>query len=360
MGDGAGQTQSGRYYYIQCLRFFAASFVVVFHSVLYVATHGGQLPRDAAYYFGELSQIGILIFFAISGFVITSSVQRRASGDFIWLRFLRIYPGLWLAVALVIALNAVVFGGFAWNRGTIFGLTLLPLGDVPRPLGGVEWTLVYEVFFYGLVALLWTTRSNRVLGGFCLAWAAAITIGAVVAPSWGTTLTPTFPRVALSAYNYAFIGGVLAFYTHRHLGPVVARTLFVLVPGFMIAGEFFAQTEWRLLSVSLGATCLVAGLARVALVRDAKEDGLITQWGDASYGLYLVHNAVIVLVFNSLIAVRQVHWLVGILGLFAIGMGSGLLYGMLENRFYDYLRQRFRRAPWQRAPAPATAPAPPG
>jgi peptidoglycan/LPS O-acetylase OafA/YrhL len=129
--DDARPAQAGRYYLIQCLRLFAASFVVVFHSVFYVSTHGGQLPRDAAYYFGELSQLGILIFFAISGFVITSSVQRRTSGEFIWLRFLRIYPGYWLAVALVVALNTLVFGGFAWNRGTIFGLTLLPLGDVP-------------------------------------------------------------------------------------------------------------------------------------------------------------------------------------------------------------------------------------
>ncbi len=105
-----------------------------------------------------------------------------------------------------------MFGGFAWNRGTIFGLTLLPLGDVPRPLGSIEWTLVYEVFFYALVALVWTARSNRILGGFCLAWAVAITVVAVVSPSWGAGFTPTFPRIALSAYNYAFIGGVLAFY----------------------------------------------------------------------------------------------------------------------------------------------------
>ena len=359
MGDGVRGGSGDRYYLIQVLRYFAASFVVVFHSVFYVSTHGGQLPRDVAYYFGELSQFGILTFFAISGFVITSSVQRRTSGEFIWLRFLRIYPGFWLAVAIVVALNRVVFGAFAWNRGTIFGLTLLPLGDVPRPLGGIEWTLVYEVFFYALVALLWTARSNKILGGFCLAWAAAITAVAAVSPSWGAGYTPTFPRIALSSYNYAFIGGVLAYYFHRRLDLAFARALFALVPGFAIAGEFFAQTEWRLLCVSLAATCLIAGTARVALARDASKDGLLTQWGDASYGLYLVHNAAIVLVFNALIGVRQVHWLAGILGLFAIGMGSGLLYGALEHRLYGYLKARFRRAPWDRAARAATVASPP-
>lgn len=359
MEAGPREAASGRYYLIQCLRFFAASAVVLFHSVFYVSTHGGQLPRDAAYYFGELSQVGILTFFTISGFVITSSVQRRSNGEFLWLRFLRIYPGFWLAVALVAVLNKLVFGAFAWNGDTILGLTLLPMGDVPRPLGQIEWTLVYEVFFYALVALLWATRSNRVLAGFCVAWAVAITVGAAVWPSWGTALIPTFPRIALSAYNYAFIGGVLVYYFHRRLGPGFARTLLVLAPGFAIAGEFFAQTEWRLLSVSLATTCLVAGIGRVALARDASKTALLTRWGDASYGLYLVHNAVIALLFNALIGLRQVHWLVGIVALFAIGMGSGLLYGALEHRVYGWLKARLPRVPWLSAPRPAPMASPP-
>jgi peptidoglycan/LPS O-acetylase OafA/YrhL len=359
MGEGARAGGGDRYYLIQCLRFFAASFVVVFHAVFYVSTHGGQLPRDVAHWFGELSQLGILIFFSISGFVITSSVQRRTSGEFLWLRFLRIYPGLWLAVAVVVALNVAVFGGFAWNRGTIYGLSLLPLGEVPRPLGGVEWTLVYEVFFYALVALLWTFRSNRILGGFAVLWAVAITAAAAKAPSWGTAIVPTFPRIALSAYNYAFIGGILAFLLHRRLDLRAARTLLALVPGLAIGAEFFAQTEWKLLCVSLAATALVAGLARVALESDARRDGLLTQWGDASYGLYLVHNAVIALVFNALVGARQVHWAVGIAGLLAIGMGAGILFGAVEHRLYGVLKSRFPRPPWRRASPASAAAAPP-
>ena len=339
---------SERYYLIQCLRFFAASFVVLYHSVAYVVVYGGQLPHSAYYYFGELSQFGILIFFAISGFVITSSVQRRTSGDFLWLRFLRIYPGLWLAVVIVVALNIAVFGTFAWNRNTIFGLTLLPLGEVPRPLANIEWTLVYEVFFYVLIAVVWMARSNRVLGWFCALWALAITAGNIVVPTWGTSLTPTFPNIALSAYNYAFIGGVFAFYVHRLLDPTMMRTLLVLVPGLAIGGEFFLQTGWRLLSVSLAATCLVAAMARMALVRDARKDGVLTQWGDASYGIYLIHNAVIALVFTALPGARPAYWLAAMLGLLAIGMGSGILYGLFEHRMYGYLKTHFRRAPWQR------------
>jgi hypothetical protein len=126
--------------------------------------------------------------------------------------------------------------------------------------------------------------------------------------------------------------------------------LVALVPGLAIGGEFFAQTEWKLLCVSLAAFCLVAGIARISLARDARKDGLLTQWGDASYGLYLIHNAVIALVFNALIGVRQVRWLAGIVGLFAIGMGAGLLYGQLEHRVYGFLKARLPRAPWHRGP----------
>jgi peptidoglycan/LPS O-acetylase OafA/YrhL len=240
-------------------------------------------------------------------------------------------------------------------------LTLLPLGDVPRPLGSIEWTLVYEVFFYALIALLWIARSNRILAGFCLLWAAAITITAVVQPSWGAGYTPTLTRIGMSAYNYAFIGGVFAFFLHRRFDLRWARALVALVPGFAIGGEFFAQTEWKLLCVSLAAFCLVTGIARIALARDAKKDGLLTQLGDASYGLYLMHNAVIALVFGALIGVRQVHWLVGIFGLLGIGLGAGLLYGQLEHRLYGVLKARFPRAPWRREAAVAPAVAlPPG
>jgi exopolysaccharide production protein ExoZ len=343
--DVAPPAKAERYYLIQSLRFFAASFVVLYHSVYYICTHGGQLPREAAYYFGELSQFGILTFFAISGFVITSSVQRRTSREFLWLRFLRIYPGFWLAVAIVAVLNAGVFGNFVLIGGAIPDLTLLPLGDVPRPLG-IEWTLVYEVFFYALLALLWLARSNRILGGFCIAWAAAITVVAAVSPSFGAGLTPTFPAIALSAYNYAFIGGILAFYAHRRLDVISARALFALVPGIAIAGEYFAQTEWRLLCVAVAASCLVVATARLALARDSRKDGLLTQWGDASYGVYLLHHAVIALVFFSLFGVRDAPWPLAVLGLFSIGMGSGLLYGTLEHRLYGYLKAHFSN-PWR-------------
>jgi peptidoglycan/LPS O-acetylase OafA/YrhL len=183
--------------------------------------------------------------------------------------------------------------------------------------------------------------------------AAAITVTAVVAPSWGTGYL-TFPRIALSAYNYAFIGGVFAYFAHRRLNVAWARTLLVLAPGFAIGGEFFVQTEWKLFCVSVAGSCLVVGIARLALERDAGRDDLLTKLGDGSYGLYLIHNAVIALVFNTWIVVREVHWLWGILGLLAIGMGSGLLYGQVEHRLYGRLKARFPRPPWRQAAVAAS------
>jgi peptidoglycan/LPS O-acetylase OafA/YrhL len=347
--EGAQIAGGGRYYLIQCLRFFAASFVVAYHSVVYVSTHGGALSSDAAYYVGELSQLGILIFFAISGFVITHAIQRRSSAEFLWLRALRIYPGFWIASALAVLLHFVVFGHYAWSERLAKAMTLLPLGVMPGPLGGVEWTLIYEVFFYLLIALLWLTRSNRVVAGFCALWAAAIVAVAVLRPSWGAGLDPTFARIGSSAYNLAFIAGVFAYFVHRRLDLGAARMLAVLVPGFAIAGEFFALTEWKLACVALASFCLVAAVARFALTRDAARDALLTQWGDASYGLYLLHNTVIVVIFNSVIGVRQVHWAVGMAGLFGLGMGLGLLYGALEHRLYGALKAHIGRSPWKSA-----------
>jgi exopolysaccharide production protein ExoZ len=86
---------------IQGLRLVAA-FAVLIARAVFVADHGHTGPAAV-----RLGRIGVILFFAISGFVI--ALQRhKPVGEFIKLRFLRIYPPYWIAVALESALFATV------------------------------------------------------------------------------------------------------------------------------------------------------------------------------------------------------------------------------------------------------------
>jgi exopolysaccharide production protein ExoZ len=86
---------------IQGLRLVAA-FAVLIARAVFVADHGHTGPAAV-----RLGRIGVILFFAISGFVI--ALQRhKPVGEFIMLRFLRIYPPYWIALALEGALFATV------------------------------------------------------------------------------------------------------------------------------------------------------------------------------------------------------------------------------------------------------------
>src|SRR5215831_13472612 len=89
----------GRANNFNLLRFFAASLVIFSHCS---ALAYGNNPEPVMTYFGQMEtggSLGVLIFFAISGFLVTQSFVSRAKLRYFFAaRALRIYPGLVAAV----------------------------------------------------------------------------------------------------------------------------------------------------------------------------------------------------------------------------------------------------------------------
>ena len=113
-------------------------------------------------------------FFVISGYLIASSRSRSAIGPFLWRRFLRIFPGLWVCLLFTVAVFVPIaeiregYGLFVpisdrVNYIVTNGL-LVPdhfsidgtLATVPFAYAwnGSLWTLLYEVGCYLLIAAL--------------------------------------------------------------------------------------------------------------------------------------------------------------------------------------------------------------
>ncbi len=117
----------------------------------------------------NLGHLGVVLFFAISGFVIYGSLARRSSENagrvFALSRFFRLYPAYW--VSLLAGLIVLW-----WLPGTPTPWPMLAanVAMVPGPLGqervlGLYWTLEVELLFYvccwslyrsGLMARPWT------------------------------------------------------------------------------------------------------------------------------------------------------------------------------------------------------------
>lgn len=95
---------------------------------------------------------GVVVFFLVSGYIITHVLQTERTIEFLIKRAFRIYPLYVLAVLVQYAPFAV--NGYAPSFSILLPQLLL-LGDVfgtPYTLNGVEWTLRVELAFYVFMA----------------------------------------------------------------------------------------------------------------------------------------------------------------------------------------------------------------
>lgn len=144
------------------------AFLVVFGHAFLQAT--GDFT-SAYTYFGEFA---VAMFFGLSGYLILASAVRSRPLQYLWKRFLRIYPGYWGSMVFVTFIIAPIY--FAWTREpwyvenslryiagnfTLFGPGWTwSVGTSPQhvPLPGLWnspiWTLRYEVLSYLLLAIL--------------------------------------------------------------------------------------------------------------------------------------------------------------------------------------------------------------
>ncbi len=103
--------------------------------------------------------LGVAIFFLISGFVIPMSLDQHSVRGFLRARLLRIYPTYMLAMLIQLA----VIAGFAWYWGIAFDISPRKIFANAFLIQGlmhvssfdlVNWTLVVEMIFYVLSAIL--------------------------------------------------------------------------------------------------------------------------------------------------------------------------------------------------------------
>lgn len=116
---------------------------------------------------------GVPIFFTLSGFLIWQSIDRSKSfGDYIKKRFWRIYPELWVAVAVEIVVLLLLYrqpidwpkmGLFAFGQATIFQFwtpAFLRGYGCGTPNGAL-WTITVLIEFYFCAYFIYKWLHNR-------------------------------------------------------------------------------------------------------------------------------------------------------------------------------------------------------
>ena len=277
-----------------------ALWVVVYH--VFTITSAHLPPLLSGYH-------AVVVFFALSGFVIALLLDRRREpyGRFLMRRFFRLYPAFATCVALALALALV---GVMPLRVAPDGLgvhlalkALLLHGALPGTVEGASgsilnpaWSISTEWQFYLVVpAFFWLVRRNTVAGWTALLLAAAFSTRVMAPLGFGgaSVLTNAFVfALGIGSYAaYAWVrehGGTL-----RSASPILPIALPILPLALIPIATNIGVLVWLalfgvVLSVEIGGA-----LRPVQWAASALSSPPAVWLGMVSYSLYLGHEPLV-------------------------------------------------------------------
>ncbi|MES2443861.1 MAG: acyltransferase [Pseudomonadota bacterium] len=327
-----------RIHSLQALRFVAAAMVTLLH-----VQQGARLSLGLPVEGGVISNIGsfgVDIFFVLSGYIICRTAAGMKPADFFARRVARVVPIYWLATLLF--LPFAVAAGFNGLRG-IASLTFYP--GFGLPWLAVGWTLCFEMLFYTVTAIV-LIRPRSFLPLALAVYAACW----VAREAWGGPFQFFGNPIVL---EFLF-GAALTRVTARSpvlgvaaLGTAVALLAMVASAGLADANNVYGLVAGETALARVAAMGVPAALVVWAALNFEMPRTVLSDLGDASYSLYLVHSHVVAAALLALPLMPEALF-TALVTLLAIAAGLAM-HRLVEKPMLAAVR-RPRRA-WRLAPA---------
>lgn len=325
---------------IQGLRAVAVCLVLFAH--IYGVLYKVVAPSRALDIVMALGHTGVDLFFVISGFIMitvhwTNFGDRGITKTFLVKRVVRIVPLYWL-LTLSLALLFFIAPQLAhtWPQSNVLSSLLIVPMDA-QPLLFVGWTLIYEMYFYYVFAVLLNFSRRRAFLGLGV-WAALI----LLAQLWP--------------------GRNLNCFTQQYLGTLVLEFLFGVVVGSLVKQGI---ARYAIATIAAGVLALAASLTYVIAANISYADGWDARFffyglpmalvlygfvvlererrfvmptftqriGDASYSIYLWHTILYAIAGRFVVIIAQrmhVPWPPLLLLPIAVVLASMVLYHCIE------------------------------
>jgi peptidoglycan/LPS O-acetylase OafA/YrhL len=281
----------------------------------YFRTHGH--PHFVSEWSWHFGQMGVLIFFVHTSFVLMQSLERDGGNKtkFYIRRIFRIYP---LSIFVVTIAFLLQLHPWTWDQyfaNVTLTTNLLYVDDMTPSL----WTLPIEVQMYLVLPFLFAFAKPRPAWALGLVW-----IGAVIA---GVMQPHISDRLNVMEFGPCFVAGVMSWRIAKSVrtkmpGIVWPLAFLAVWPVFLIASRAYDDYfRW--------AFCLALGLAIpwFADLRLSFLNAISHTVAKYSYGIYLTHVAIMSTAFRLPVPIA-VQFLILIAGTFFVPFA---LFHLIED-----------------------------
>lgn len=338
------------YSLLDAARFFAAFWVMNFH-YLFVWRF---TPNSVWYRYGNL---GVQLFFMISGFVIIQSLEGKTIREFATSRLIRLFPLFWiLCTVTYISTILIPNTNVIYFKEYLISMTML--GDVINTIAHTHlrlvdpsyWTLAVELTFYCAIATFMALFSYKNIRYFFVGWF-IISVVAFITRIDENLYTKLF---LVQHASYFIFGGSLYLIVSRQahtmyekyidygllfLSVVYSVYISSRVIPFYINGD---PTESYLvpvvlLTLSLGVAILVY-LSRY--IKNINTIKILALCGGASYPLYLLHETTGNAVINYITKRFDVSWGTAVIGFEVVIIIVSCAIYIQDKKLRDWLRSK--------------------
>jgi peptidoglycan/LPS O-acetylase OafA/YrhL len=293
---------------VQLLRFFAGILVVLAHAESRLARSFPEVDEflesstgNIIPHWGDLSHVGVHIFFLISGFIMFYSAHGLfslpgASKSFFLKRVIRIIPIYWILTTLAVFILAYAPQLFTYRESLdwqwiIASYLFIPWTSVDlvkEPVMGLGWTLNFEMYFYFIFSIALFLRQRAAIVFVSIIFLASVFIANNL--EW---TNPFYQQITNPILLEFLLGIFVAKYylLKKPAHETISRFLWPLAFLFFIMILIFLRPEGHLQKFvvwgPVSAILLFTGLYAIPeFVLNRIQ--ILVELGNASYSIYLL------------------------------------------------------------------------
>lgn len=340
-----------RYYYLlDGARFLAAFWVMNFHYLF-----GNAENADLQWY--RYGNLGVQVFFIISGFVIVQSLKGKSLKEFAANRFIRLFPLFWVLCTLTYVLTIFLPDVRYALHFTDYIRSMTMLGDVFNGIIGPAtlidpsyWTLTVELIFYIGIGTFVHFFTHGNIRYFLLAWL-LLSMGA-----FALHIDESFyvKLLLVRHASYFIFGAALALVTtgearstlHRLVDRMLllASALFATYIHTSALPAYTTPNPYDSMIISVLHVAFFLGIpALVYLSGYITSDRLIQGLaivGGLTYPLYLLHQRIGNMLIDLTTGIAPVSWLTLVMCFEVVIIGVAYFAFILDTRMRTWIKKR--------------------